>query len=209
MKNWIGKEQEVGRRQWGGGILRRKSKGRWEGRSVMTFSVPPSSWRTPCPEKGFGLSCLRFPHREWKRWAVSKQPSSVSKKDASVSDWWHGKRSPSNLSAQLAEVTIGAKMITCRKNYFEQFRVAPVRFGSVTVRGWNGSSGSGFRFRRFLEGGGFCVFQYSLAERTVPVPVSVRWKRFRRFRFRVRFLVKKFRRFRFPVPVRFQGHPGN
>ena len=30
------------------------------------------------------------------------------------------------------------------------FRVAPVRFGSVTVWGWNGSSGSGFRFRRFL-----------------------------------------------------------
>ena len=29
-------------------------------------------------------------------------------------------------------------------------RVAPVRFGSVTVWGWNGSSGSGFRFRRFL-----------------------------------------------------------
>ena len=24
------------------------------------------------------------------------------------------------------------------------------RFGSVTVWGWNGSSGSGFRFRRFL-----------------------------------------------------------
>ena len=47
------------------------------------------------------------------------------------------------------------------------------RFGSVTVWGWNGSSGSGFRFRRFLEGGGFCVLQYSLAERTVPVPVSV------------------------------------
>ena len=52
-------------------------------------------------------------------------------------------------------------------------REAPVRFGSVTVRGWNGSSGSGFRFRRFLYGGAFCVFQYSLAEMTVPVPVSV------------------------------------
>ena len=32
-------------------------------------------------------------------------------------------------------------------------------------------------------------------------------KRFRRFRFRVRFLQKRFRRFGFPVPVRFLGHP--
>ena len=55
-------------------------------------------------------------------------------------------------------------------------RVAPVRFGSVTVWGWNGSSGSGFRFRRFLEGGGFCVFQYRLAERTVPVSGFGSWK---------------------------------
>ena len=29
-------------------------------------------------------------------------------------------------------------------------RVAPVQFGSVTVWGWNGSSGSGFRFPRCL-----------------------------------------------------------
>ena len=32
----------------------------------------------------------------------------------------------------------------------EDSREAPDRFGSVTVWGWNGSSGSGFRFRRFL-----------------------------------------------------------
>ena len=38
------------------------------------------------------------------------------------------------------------------------FRVAPVRFGSVTVWGWKGSIGSGFRFRRFLyKKGFFCV----------------------------------------------------
>ena len=30
-----------------------------------------------------------------------------------------------------------------------------VRFGSVTVRAWSGSSGSGFRLRRFLCGKGF------------------------------------------------------
>ena len=42
-------------------------------------------------------------------------------------------------------------------------------------------------------------------ERTVPVPVP--GKRFRRFRFRVRFLQKRFRRFRFPVPVRFMFIP--
>ena len=45
--------------------------------------------------------------------------------------------------------------------------------------------------------GGFCVFQRSFTERTVPVPVSVSGKRFRRSRFRVRFLQKRFRRFRF------------
>ena len=63
----------------------------------------------------------------------------------------------------------------------------PVRFGSVTVRLWNGSSGSGFRFRRFLYKKGFSVFQYSLTGKdgscsgfgswktvpAVPVPGSV------------------------------------
>ena len=54
------------------------------------------------------------------------------------------------------------------------------RFGSVT--GWNASSGSGFRFRRFLCKKGFSVFQYNLTGKdgsgfgswkTVPVPLSV------------------------------------
>ena len=82
--------------------------------------------------------------------------------------------------------------------------MAPVRlrFGGGTVRAVPvfGSGGS-------LREGGFSVFEHSLTERTVPVPVSVPEKRFRRFRFRVRFLGKRFRRFRFPVPVRFLGHP--
>ena len=70
------------------------------------------------------------------------------------------------------------------------FREAPVRFGSVAVWGWNGSSGSGFRFRRFHCKKGFSVFQYSLAGRdgsgsgfgswktvpAVPVPLSVSGK---------------------------------
>ena len=63
--------------------------------------------------------------------------------------------------------------------------MAPVRFGSVTVRAWDGSSGSGFRFRRFLCKKGFSVFQYSLTGKdgsgfgswktvpAVPVPLSV------------------------------------
>ena len=62
------------------------------------------------------------------------------------------------------------------------------RFGSVTVRGWNGSSGSGFRFRRFLCTKGFSLFQYSLTGKdgsgfgswktvpAVPVPLSVSGK---------------------------------
>ena len=52
------------------------------------------------------------------------------------------------------------------------FRVARVRFGSVMVWGWNGSSISGVRFQRFLWGKGFAVFQYRLTM-TVPVLVSV------------------------------------
>ena len=39
------------------------------------------------------------------------------------------------------------------------------------------------------------------------MPVSLLEKRFRRFRFRFRFLEKRFRRFQFPVPVRFLSHP--
>ena len=35
--------------------------------------------------------------------------------------------------------------------------VAPVRSGSVMVRAWDGSSGSGFRFRRFLSRTGSSV----------------------------------------------------
>ena len=70
------------------------------------------------------------------------------------------------------------------------YREAPVRFGSVTVWRWNGSSGSGSRFRRFLFKKGFSVFQYSLARKNgsgsgfgswktvpaVPVPLSVSGK---------------------------------
>ena len=44
------------------------------------------------------------------------------------------------------------------------YRVATVRFGSVAVRARDGSSGSGFRFRRFLSGEGF-LFQYCLTKR--------------------------------------------
>ena len=72
------------------------------------------------------------------------------------------------------------------------------RFGDGTVRAVPvfGSGGSS-------KEGGFCVLQYSFTGRTVPV--SVPGKRFRRFRFRVRFLRKRFQRFRFPVPVSGSG----
>ena len=68
------------------------------------------------------------------------------------------------------------------------YRETPVRFGSVAVWGWNGSSGSGFQFRRFLYKKGFSVFQYNLTGKdgsgsgfgswkTVPaVPLSVSGK---------------------------------
>ena len=65
------------------------------------------------------------------------------------------------------------------------FRVAPVRFGCSS--GWNVSSGSSFRFRRFLSEKGFTVFEYSLTGKdgscsgfgswkmvpAVPFPLSV------------------------------------
>ena len=64
------------------------------------------------------------------------------------------------------------------------------RFGSVTGRGWNGSSGSGFRFWRFLCKTRFLSFQHSLTGKdgsgsgfgswkrvsAVPVPLSVSGK---------------------------------
>ena len=64
------------------------------------------------------------------------------------------------------------------------------RFGSVTVWGWKGSIGSGFRFRRFLYKKGFSVFQYIFKGKdssgsgfgsrkmvpAVPVPLSVSGK---------------------------------
>ena len=64
---------------------------------------------------------------------------------------------------------------------FAIFRVAPVRFGSVTVV----RAVPVFeRFRRFLCKKVFFVVCFSTVqeERTVPVPVSVPGKRFRRFR---------------------------
>ena len=74
------------------------------------------------------------------------------------------------------------------RKIFSFGREAPVQFGSVTVWGWKGSSGSGFRFWRFLCKRGFSVFQYSLTGRdgsgfgswktvpAVPVPLSVSGK---------------------------------
>ena len=51
--------------------------------------------------------------------------------------------------------------------------MAPVRFGSVTVRLWNGSSGSGFRFRRFHWRRVFQCFSTDYQRGTVPVPLLV------------------------------------
>ena len=92
---------------------------------------------------------------------------------------------------------------------FAKFRVATVRFGSVTVRAWNGSSGSGFRFRRFLCKKGFSLFQYTLTGKdgsgsgfgswktvpAVPVPLSVSGQTVPAVPV--------------PVPVRFLSHPEN
>ena len=55
------------------------------------------------------------------------------------------------------------------------------RFGSVTVRAWDSSSGSGFRFRRFLPARFFFLFQCCFK---------------RKGRFRFWFLKSRFRRFR-------------
>ena len=80
-----------------------------------------------------------------------------------------------------------ALMVQVYSNIASAFAGRPW-FGSVTVWGWNGSSGSGFRFRRFLCKEGFPVFQYSLTGKdcsgsgfgswkpAVPVPLSVSGK---------------------------------
>ena len=83
----------------------------------------------------------------------------------------------------------------------ENSRVAPVRFGSVTVWGWNGSSSSGFLVPAVpLRRGFLCVSAQLHREdgswKTVP-SVSVRRS----------VPAKRFRRFRFLVPARFLGHP--
>ena len=94
---------------------------------------------------------------------------------------------------QLLKLSLALSTIFHRKfkhNYKQAFnRVAPVRFGSVTVWGWKGSIGSGFRFRRFLyKKGFFSVFQYIFRGKdgsgfgfwktvpAVPVPLSVSGK---------------------------------
>ena len=90
--------------------------------------------------------------------------------------------SPSNFTTRFWAVAVPSAV----------YREAPVWFGSVTVWGWNGSSGSGFRFRRFLCKKGFSAFQYRFTKTgkdgsgsgfgswkmvlAVPVPLSVSGK---------------------------------
>ena len=65
----------------------------------------------------------------------------------------------------------GADTWDSRGTYFiHTVRVSSVRFGSVRLWGWNGSSGSGFSVPAVPLGRGFSVFQFSL---TGTVPVSV------------------------------------
>ena len=61
------------------------------------------------------------------------------------------------------------------------------RFGSVRLRFGDGTA----RAVPVFGSGGSSKEGFLCAERTVPVPVSVPGKRFRRFRFRVRFLAKR------------------
>ena len=88
------------------------------------------------------------------------------------------------------------------------YREAPVRFGSVTVWEWKGSSGSGFGFWWFLCQRGFSVFQYSFTGRDGSGSGFGSWKTVPAVPVQFRFREKRFRRFRFPVPVRFLSHPG-
>ena len=93
------------------------------------------------------------------------------------------------------------------------------RFGSVTVRLWNGLSGSGFRFRRFLWGRVCLCFSTPHQRGMFLVPVSVpekrpisapEEKRFRRFRFSETGRAR-FRRVRFQSPnsVSFWASPNS
>ena len=105
--------------------------------------------------------------------------ASIVNKCHSYSTRWDSQRTQSS-PRQITVTVFNSGRINCRE--------APVRFGSVTVWGWKGSSGSGFRFWRFLCKTGFSVFLYSLTGRdgsgfgswkTVPavaVPLSVSGK---------------------------------
>ena len=99
---------------------------------------------------------------------------------------------------------------------FERFRfsvpAAPLRRGVFVCFGTciqfsredGSSSGSGGSSK---EGGLLCVsVQFSREDGSSSGFGSWR-KRFRQFRFRIRFLGKRFRQFRFPVPVWFLCHP--
>ena len=51
---------------------------------------------------------------------------------------------------KFSELPSSPEFLQSERMWFSNSREAPVRFGSVTVWGWNGSSGSGFRFSRSL-----------------------------------------------------------
>ena len=86
-----------------------------------------------------------------------------------------------------------------RISYFHMFRVAPVRFGSVTV--WGCERFERFRFSvpavPLKEGGFLCVSVQFNREGRFRFRFRFLENGIRRFRFRVRFLGKRFRRFRF------------
>ena len=101
-----------------------------------------------------------------------------------------------------AALKLSHRLLNFGNSQTSKDREAPVRFGSVTVWRWNGSSGSGFRFRRFLCKKGLSVFQHSLTGKdgsgsgfgswktvpAVPVPLSVSGKkRFHGSGFQFRF----------------------
>ena len=118
---------------------------------------------------------------------------------------------PREMNSKMVVVVVGPSINSeNRISYSENHREVPVRFGSVTVWEGNGSSGSGFRFWRFLCKKGLSVFQFSLTGKDGSSSSFGSWTTVPGGSGSASgFGKKRFWRFRFPVPVRFLSHPWN
>ena len=107
-------------------------------------------------------------------WASPTYPASTDAFKQALSNWWPQETKRFKKSWISVPGRLGSFSEVEEK--FKHCKTGWPRFGSVTVWGWNGSTGSGFRFRRFLCKKGFSVFQYSLTGEDGSGSGSGSWK---------------------------------